>query len=167
MPRENPTLELEYPMAFAKAFSTTLAEHKKRFRYLHLTGAVVERDQAKSLWFLGGMRKLKVSIIHPFSPSTDVSQGRGETQMVEFAKDPSTGGFWETYAARPGMVVRRGSLSGDAMIAILGDKMSIRSDELALALIDTVVNGSNEDIVQCAALVKKGQQLLKEQGQSK
>jgi hypothetical protein len=48
-------LEIDYPLAFGNAFSKTLAESKKRFRYLHLSGGLTKRDQAKSLWFAGNM----------------------------------------------------------------------------------------------------------------
>lgn len=53
-------LEIDYPLAFSNAFSKTLAEAPKKFRYLHLSGGMTERDQGKALWFAGNMRKLKV-----------------------------------------------------------------------------------------------------------
>ena len=53
-------LEYDYPVAFGNAFSKTLATSKKAFRYLHLSGAVTERDQERALWFKGNMRKIKV-----------------------------------------------------------------------------------------------------------
>lgn len=59
-PAGDPVLELDYPKAFAEAFLPTLGQHGKRFRYLHLTGAMVERDQNKSLAIKGRMRKTKV-----------------------------------------------------------------------------------------------------------
>jgi|TARA_R110002003_G_scaffold357_8_gene19148 hypothetical protein len=56
----DPVLELDYPLAFARAFAPTLPQQAKSFRYLHLTGAVVERDQTKTLWMKSGVRKMKV-----------------------------------------------------------------------------------------------------------
>jgi hypothetical protein len=56
----DPTLELRYPKAFADAIAPTLAKDNKRFRYLHLTGAMVERDQARALWLKSNVRKTKV-----------------------------------------------------------------------------------------------------------
>jgi hypothetical protein len=56
----DPILELQYPQAFANAISPTLAESGKRFRYLHLTGATVERDQTRTLWLKSDVRKIKV-----------------------------------------------------------------------------------------------------------
>jgi hypothetical protein len=53
-------LELQYPRAFAEAIMPTLPKTGKRFRYVHLTGATVERDQARQLWLKSNMRKIKV-----------------------------------------------------------------------------------------------------------
>ena len=59
----DPALELEYPRAFAEAIAPSLAGRGKRFRYLHLSGALVERDQKKSLWMKASVRKTKVCVI--------------------------------------------------------------------------------------------------------
>lgn len=56
----DPTLELEYPRAFVEALAPTLQSHEKRFRYVHLSGGMVERDQMRSLWVKSGVRKIKV-----------------------------------------------------------------------------------------------------------
>lgn len=70
----DPTLELEYPRAFADAVAPGLASCGKRFRYLHLSGALVERDQEKSLWMKGGVRKTKVCVIGAKLNSTAVTR---------------------------------------------------------------------------------------------
>jgi hypothetical protein len=56
-------LEVDYPLAFAKAICKTVSGREKEFRYLHLSGAMTERDQSKSLWIKGEMRKIKASLI--------------------------------------------------------------------------------------------------------
>ncbi|XPS69652.1 hypothetical protein M3J09_001913 [Ascochyta lentis] len=61
-------LELEYPRAFADAMAPSLASHGKPFRYLHLSGALVERDQNKSLWMKGSVRKTKACTIGSSRP---------------------------------------------------------------------------------------------------
>ncbi|CAN9133670.1 unnamed protein product [Alternaria alternata] len=138
----NPVLELEYPKAFAEAFASTMTVGAKPFRYLHLSGGMVERDQDRSLWMKGSMRKTK---------------GRGEVQMVDFAKTHEN---WITIVARPGMVVQRGSIIGEASMMVAGSSGSfIRYDELALALINAVMHGS-EELLLPAALVQQGQQLV-------
>jgi hypothetical protein len=59
----DPVLELEYPRAFADAIAPSLAKHGKPFRYLHLSGGLVERDQNRQLWMKGLVRKTKVCTI--------------------------------------------------------------------------------------------------------
>jgi hypothetical protein len=56
----DPALELEYPKAFAEAFILTMVNGRKRFRYLHVSGAMVERDQNRVLWLKSSVRKIKV-----------------------------------------------------------------------------------------------------------
>lgn len=145
-PMPNSNLELVYPKAFAEAFSSTWAHSNKRIRYVHLTGKLAERDQDRSLWVLGGLRKLK---------------GRGESQMVQFANNSN--GMWETLVARPGQVIKRGAPLWEAVAAVFGSEWTIRSDELALALIDAAVNGSSDEILVPGALSERGQELIKKE----
>ncbi|KAF2626236.1 hypothetical protein BU25DRAFT_412065 [Macroventuria anomochaeta] len=145
----DPVLELEYPRAFANAIAPSLASHGKRFRYLHLSGAFVERDQKKSLWMKADARKTK---------------GRGETQMIKVASESTHGGLWETIIARPGMVVQRTSYTGGVSMWLAGSSGSfIGSDGLALALIDAVMHGSDQLLLP-AMLLRRGQELAKLQG---
>jgi hypothetical protein len=55
----NKTFEIDYPLG--NAFSKILPAPDKKFRYIHLSGAATERDQERSLWFKGEMRKMKVT----------------------------------------------------------------------------------------------------------
>jgi hypothetical protein len=64
-------LELEYPKAFASAFAPTLAKHGKRFKYVHITGALEERDQNKPMWMKSTVRKTKVCDLQRKRPSPD------------------------------------------------------------------------------------------------
>lgn len=81
--------------------------------------------------------------------------------MIEVANESKQGGFWETIIARPGMVVQRSSYIGEASMWLAGSSGSfIRSDELALALIDAVVHGSDELLLP-DALSQRGQELAK------
>jgi hypothetical protein len=70
-------LELQYPKAFANAIAPALAMNGKRFRYVHLTGAAVERDQTKALWFKSDVRKIKVRYC------SLQKQGRSVTQLLK------------------------------------------------------------------------------------
>ncbi|KAJ8107301.1 hypothetical protein OPT61_g8961 [Boeremia exigua] len=144
----DPVLELAYPRAFANAIAPGLASRDKPFRYVHLSGALVERDQKKPLWMKASVRKTK---------------GRGEMQMIEVANESMHGGLWETIIARPGMVVQRNSYVGEASMWLTSSSGSfIRGDELALALIDAVMHGSDKLLLP-HTLLQRGQELAKVQ----
>jgi len=82
-------------------------------------------------------------------------------QMIEFANKQKHGGCWETIVARPGMVVERGGYIGETSMWFAGSSGSfIRADELALALIDAVMHGSDELLLP-DALLQRGQELVK------
>ncbi|KAF1940290.1 hypothetical protein EJ02DRAFT_495068 [Clathrospora elynae] len=141
-------LEVEYPKAFAKAFASMMTNDGRRFRYVHISGAMVERDQSRTLRLKGSMRKIK----------------EGHISMA--AVESYTGGSWETIIARPGMVVQRGSLAGETSMMVAGSSGSfIRSDQLALALLDAVVHGSGELLLPLV-LLQRGQKLMREAGET-
>jgi hypothetical protein len=72
----------------------------------------------------------------------------------------ATNDSWDTIIARPGMVVKRGTWVGEASSMLAGASGSfIRSDELALALIDAAMHGS-EELLLPAALLKRGRELV-------
>jgi hypothetical protein len=79
--------------------------------------------------------------------------------MIDVAKSPANGGLWHTVVARPGMVVTRGTYIGEASMMLAGASGSfIRSDELALCLLDAVMHGSDELLVP-QAILRRGREL--------
>ena len=82
--------------------------------------------------------------------------------MIDFAKEVAANHPWETIIARPGMVVTRGTFAGEASLMLTGASGScIRSDELALALIDAATRGS-EQLLLPSALLQRGRALIAE-----
>jgi hypothetical protein len=80
--------------------------------------------------------------------------------MIEYAKEVAAKHLWETIIARPGMVVTRGTFAGEASLMLTGASGScIRSDELALALIDAATRGS-EQLLLPSALLQRGRALI-------
>lgn len=85
-------------------------------------------------------------------------------QMISVANESIHGGLWETIIARPGMVVQRSGYVGEASMWLAGSSGSfIRADELALALIDAVMHGSDELLLP-PMLLQRGQELAKTAG---
>ena len=63
----------EYTMAAMRAFGTHLPSlleggGKKKFRFVYLSGGMSERDQSRSLWMAGEMRKIRVLLLFILSP---------------------------------------------------------------------------------------------------
>ncbi|KAJ7116072.1 hypothetical protein C8R44DRAFT_628816 [Mycena epipterygia] len=141
----NPELEIDYPLAFARAFAPTLAAQQKPFRYLHTSGILAEQDQTKSLLFFQEGRRIK---------------GTAETEMMAFAKQKEVHeGRWETYIVKPAMVLHT---EGDVLKRLGGYLLgTVKVDELAAVMIDIVSNGSNEQILQNADIVARGKLLVK------
>jgi hypothetical protein len=80
--------------------------------------------------------------------------------MIEFAKSAAAGNLWNTIIARPGMVVKRGTFVGETSMMLTGGSGSfIRSDELALALIDAALHGSKELLLPLD-LLQRGRELV-------
>ena len=66
-------INVEYTMAAMRAFGTHLSflvegGGKKKFRFVYLSGGMSERDQSRSLWMAGEMRKIRVLLLFILSP---------------------------------------------------------------------------------------------------
>ena len=93
----------------------------------------------------------------------DVSymQGRAQTLLVDFPKQNDTEDLWETFIARPGSVQPKSGATGAILTYVLGTTLSIRVDELAIAMTDTVLNGTGSKIQSNPELLERGRTLLK------
>ncbi|EHA20991.1 hypothetical protein ASPNIDRAFT_194525 [Aspergillus niger ATCC 1015] len=117
-------INVEYTMAAMRAFGThlpSLAEGDgKKFRFVYLSGGMSERDQSRSLWMAGEMRKIR---------------GQVENELTDYENNNNS---VEVYIARPGMVLARG-MSLRSLIFGMGP--SIWVDGLAKVLVDVAVRG--------------------------
>ncbi|GKZ17470.1 hypothetical protein AbraCBS73388_008395 [Aspergillus brasiliensis] len=117
-------------MAAMKAFGTHLSPSssveggRKKFRFVYLSGGMSERDQSRSLWMAGEMRKIR---------------GQVENELTAYEKSNHTN--VEVYIARPGMVLARGM---SLRTLVFGMGPSIWVDELARVLVDVAVNGNGD-----------------------
>jgi hypothetical protein len=86
--------------------------------------------------------------------------------MIEFETSAAVQGRWYTIITRPGMVVKRGTWVGETSVIMAGTSGTfIRSDELALALIDAVMHGG-ESLLLPHMLLKRGRELCAMRGKS-
>ena len=60
----NPIVETDYPRAFFDAVTSTptFTSRSQPFHHVHLSGAVVESDQTKTLWYYARARKARVIV---------------------------------------------------------------------------------------------------------
>lgn len=67
-------INVEYTMAAMRAFGTHLSSlvegRGKKFRFVYLSGGMSERDQSRSLWMAGEMRKIRVFLHFSSIPLT-------------------------------------------------------------------------------------------------
>jgi len=141
----NSAVEIEYPLASAAAFAKTLKSNRKQFRYVHLSGALGEQDQTKSLWFYQDGRKAK---------------GRAEIELMKFTKDSGREEWWKTFIVKPYWVVLKDT--NGVFSLIVGANLSIRIQQLAAVMVDVALNGSQDRVFYNSMMVEKARELLKE-----
>ena len=109
-----------------------------------------------------GQGKGYLDLNYPFmADGVSYIQGRAQTLLVDFPKQNDTEGLWETFIARPGAVLLKSGAMGAILTYVLGTTLSIRIDELAIAMIDTVLNGTGSQIQSNPELLERGRALLK------
>jgi len=136
-PEEDQRVNVDYTLAAARAFATRLDRGpRKTFRFIYLSGMYVEKDQEKSLWFLGDQRRRK---------------GRLELELQRIGQDAQRGGF-ELFIARPGGVFGKDNVFVNAFMglwnAVMGLSVvsTISVDTLAMALVDIAEKGGEQRV---------------------
>ncbi|KAI2615198.1 hypothetical protein GGR54DRAFT_301675 [Hypoxylon sp. NC1633] len=152
----NVAADLEYPLAFLDDMARVLETKPGRtqFRYVHLSGKFVRRDQERKLWLLERPRKIK---------------GLLETKALAFAESHSA--IWKTFILKPGGVVPRKGTGGGmvgfltTLFASLGENWSVRNEELGAFMTYLAIDGKGEDsTIENAGIVRKGREVLRAQG---
>ena len=134
--QEGQRINQEYPLAAAKAFARN--RDGKPFRFVYVSGKLVEKDQNKKLWIVGDSRKMR---------------GRTELEMVKL-NSPGN----EIHIMRPGFVGAKGSSFKDTAMGVLV-KM-IKEDWLAASLVDVATKGGNQQFYEMDDLMKIGEAIV-------
>lgn len=148
----NAKVNIEYPIAFRQSLMKAQRKHQsqrqsqKPFQYIHLSGAFVERDQDKSLWFLSKNRKF---------------HGVKEIKLLEYDAAENHNVLWKMYIIKPGAFMR-GDYYGDGLMAcVLGTSGAITGDECGAFVADMVVRGDEPvGFVENKRMVMRGRELL-------
>ncbi|KAJ7714361.1 hypothetical protein B0H16DRAFT_1899112 [Mycena metata] len=138
-----PEVEIDYPLAFARAIAPTRTSQQTPFRYIYCSGILAERDQTKPLWV---------------SPTNRRVKGAAENSMIEFEEQNK--GRWETYIVKPALIR---APEGDILKSIRAYLMligTVRVNELAAAMIDIVSRGNKQQTFLNAEIISTGQAAL-------
>ncbi|KAF2685002.1 hypothetical protein K458DRAFT_301431 [Lentithecium fluviatile CBS 122367] len=140
----NKDTNYNYILAFQEAFLQAMpVPRRNRFRYVLLSGALVEPDQNKTLWFMPAARKLK---------------GMTENWSLEFANEHVD--VWQTFIIKPGGVATANTPAVARMAAGLFMPM-IRDEQVGAFVADLVVNGEErEGRILNERMATKGTELL-------
>ncbi|KAE9365713.1 hypothetical protein N431DRAFT_385569 [Stipitochalara longipes BDJ] len=152
IPGQSDSVEIiQYPLAAAKALiaasssTSNSVNTKEKTRFFFLSGALAERNQTKSLWFIEEGRK---------------AQGRVETKLLDLADEYSD---FETVIIHSGGVLRKENWIPELAVGL--SRVAIRIDELAAFMVDSAVNGVGSGTVGNEELRKKGKALLEKRGE--
>lgn len=142
------TANLDYPLAFMSSFVRTLenkavsgsqgSEASSKFRFIYLSGQMVETDQSKGLHLIPAARKIK-SVF--------------ETEAMKFTEEHEK--LWQTLIVRPGGVLPKDTIATSVLGLVIGMNWSVRVEELGAFLAHLAIYGSkdrnffeNEDILK-------------------
>ena len=120
---------------------------QKRMKFVFMSAFLAEKDQSKTLWFLGEGRKVR---------------GTVETELLELGGgggDDHDERRLETYVVRPAYVQAKGT--GPVVRAVVGAVVPrVGVEELAAASIGIAVHGGERRILENEDLVRRGRELL-------
>ncbi|KAF2636234.1 hypothetical protein P280DRAFT_501555 [Massarina eburnea CBS 473.64] len=135
-----------YAVTFQEAMRRAMpSERSARFRFILISGALVEPDQEKSLYFLEAARKTK---------------GLTETWCLDFSEANKS--VWQTWIVKPGGVYAPGSFNSYLACLLPPPLGSIGEHQLGAFTADLVVEGTeNEGRVSNGRMVARGDEILK------
>lgn len=134
-----------YTWALIDALSTKVVPNLpagKQFRFVYTSGSAVETDATKTLWFIGGVRKMRGDI---------------QNRVVAF-KQPegaAAGGEWKSFVVRPGFVT-----AGKPFWGGLVPTHYIPKEVLAAAMVQFAQNGAEKQVFENVECQKIGAEAL-------
>jgi nucleoside-diphosphate-sugar epimerase len=129
-PSLNRKINFEYALAAARTFVELAKAKKSPTRFVYLSGALVEKDPNKTLWFVQENRRM-----------------RGELENALLKLDQANASVGSrVYIVRPGFVQPQGAV----IRAWIIDKIAnaILLEDLAVAIVDVALSGSGGTFVE-------------------
>ncbi|KAL2810319.1 hypothetical protein BJX63DRAFT_434367 [Aspergillus granulosus] len=119
--------------AFQRVSNLSSTSPRNKFRFVYVSGAGVERDQGKRLFFLGNFRRL-----------------RGEVENVLLRHAEGNSDAFEPYILRPGLVPSTAGTLKDRLWSLAP---SVKLDILVKAVIGITLNGYKQNTITNQMLV--------------
>ncbi|KAL8380770.1 hypothetical protein RB595_005180 [Gaeumannomyces hyphopodioides] len=147
------TANLDYPLAFMSSFVRILekkavsgsqgSEASSKFRFIYLSGQMVETDQSKDLHLIPAARKIK-SVF--------------ETEAMKFMEEHDQ--LWQTLIVRPGGVLPKDTIATSVLGLVIGKNWSVRVEEVGAFVAYLAIHGSKDrNFFENEDILKKGRQL--------
>lgn len=73
-PHSGRDVHMDYTMAAVKSLQSTMKEGQ-HFRFVYVSGSLVERDQSRTIWLMGDMRRMRVYLVR--GRRSNNTHGRG------------------------------------------------------------------------------------------
>lgn len=119
-PEDGLLINQTFPLETAKALFANTVQGKE-FRFVYISGRLVEKDQARRLWLLRDARKMR---------------GRTEVELLKLGDETSGK---EVHICRPGFVGAKGGSVKDTVIAWVLPAVEV--EVLAKAIVEVAING--------------------------
>ncbi|QKX64642.1 uncharacterized protein TRUGW13939_11818 [Talaromyces rugulosus] len=135
------------------ALKSMAALANKPFRFIYVSGILIERDQTKELPYLAEYRHMR---------------GRTENALLEFANQTAPSNSVQVTVTKPGAIDSPGpKATPDAVVKalfnIFGHTPRVHVSELAAAVIDQCQHGITKDPLWSDELAEIGKRVLKEE----
>lgn len=130
-PSLNRKINFEYVLATARTFVELTKERKPESHFVYLSGALVEKDPNKTLWFVQENRRMR---------------GELENALLKLVQSTTSSSELRLYIVRPGFVQPQGAVIRTWIIGKIANAISL--DDLATAMVDLALSGSGRTFIE-------------------
>jgi nucleoside-diphosphate-sugar epimerase len=124
-PSLNRKINFEYALATLRIFVELTKGKKSPTRFVYLSGALVEKDPNKTLWFVQENRRMR---------------GELENALLKLDQEATSSSGSRIYIVRPGFVQPQGAVIRTWVIGKIAN--AILLEDLAVAMVDVALSGS-------------------------
>jgi hypothetical protein len=145
----------------------------KKFRFIYVSGIIVERNPEAKITFMADTRKMKVRVLSSVALSTDqYFQGEVINKLAEIGERHPD--IFEAIFPMPGGVAPKGLNAASVFMVVTKtlrmDKVvegmkTLRVEELVAAMVEIALKGSETQDIDHDTLERRGKELMKRMGE--